>query len=137
MVQQISVYAENKKGTMQKITGVLLSVNVNIIALVSNDSAEFGIVRMIVDQSKKAQKALEDAGYLVHCDDVLAVDMDDHPGGLNALLETIRESNTNIDYLYISYDRDHSVPIAIIHAPDIPELEACLTFHGFTVRQES
>ncbi|MEE8886178.1 MAG: amino acid-binding protein [Eubacteriales bacterium] len=137
MIQQISVFAENKKGTMEKLTAVLRKADVNIIALVTNDSAEFGIVRMIVDHSKVAKEALEQAGYLVHCDDVMAVEMDDHPGGLDSLLQTIAQTNTNIDYIYISYDRTRSVPIAIIHAEEIPELEECLTYNHFTVLNES
>ncbi len=136
MVQQISVFAENTKGAMRRITDAIHEADVNIIALVTNDSAEFGIVRMIVDDSEKAAKALKDAGYQVHCDDVLGVEMDDTPGGLNAVLKAIEDSNTNIDYLYISYDRKRSMPIAIIHTQELPELEECLTYNHFHIYNE-
>ena len=115
MITQISVFAENRKGAMRKLTGVLGDVGIDIIALVTNDSAEFGIVRMIVDL-------------------VMAVDLEDRPGGLNRLLASIDESNTNIDYLYISYDRALSVPIAVIHSGDLEELEQCLKNQGYHVR---
>ena len=129
MITQISVFAENRKGAMRKLTGILGDAGIDIIALVTNDSAEFGIVRMIVSEQKLAQK-----GYMVHKDLVMAVDLEDRPGGLNRLLASIDESNTNIDYLYISYDRALSVPIAVIHSGDLEELEQCLKNQGYHVR---
>lgn len=133
MVKQVSIFAENSRGALQSITGILKKANVNIIALVTNDSAEFGIVRMIVDHSDEAVEALRAAGYMVHCDSVLVVDIDDGPGGLDSLLKTINNARTNIDYLYISYDRVQSTPGAVIHSPDYAELESCLRSNGWKV----
>lgn len=134
MITQISVFAENKKGAMGRLTGVLARAGINLIALVTNDSAEFGIVRMIVSDPETAQRELSGSGYMVHRDLVMAVDLDDAPGGLHRLLKAIDESNTNIDYLYISYDRAEAVPIAVIHADDMDELEACLKNQNYRVR---
>lgn len=61
MLKQVSIYAENRKGTMQKITSVLLKENINILGSVTNDSAEYGIIRMIVSDPEKTVKALEAA----------------------------------------------------------------------------
>ena len=133
MVRQVSIFAENSRGALRNITSALKAVNVNIIALVTNDSAAFGIVRMIVDDADAAVKALRDAGYMVHCDSVLVVDIDDGPGGLDQLLTTINDARTNIDYLYISYDRVRSTPGAVIHSLDYAELESCLRSNGWKV----
>ena len=134
MIDQISLFAENKKGAMQHITSLLKEADVNIESLVTNDSAEFGIIRMLVDDSAKGAQALTDAGYLVHVDKVISVDMADKPGGMNQLLSDILDSNINLDYIYTSYDRKSAVPQAIIRAQDTYEVEACLKGHGHTVR---
>ena len=62
MLKQVSIYAENKKGTMQKITGILLEQEINILGSVTNDSAEYGIIRMVVSAPEKAYDALTKAG---------------------------------------------------------------------------
>ena len=64
MLKQLSIYAENKKGVMQNITGILKNEDINILGSVTNDSAEYGIVRMVVSEPDKAMEALIAAGYL-------------------------------------------------------------------------
>lgn len=136
MVTQISIFAENKKGTMFELTDILAKNNINIIALVTNDSAEFGIVRMLVSDPQAAYKELSAAGYLVRLDEVIGVEMDDHPGGMSTILDDIEKINVNIDYIYISYDREKNIPLAVIHAGDTDELEESLEAKGYTVRHE-
>ena len=63
MLKQLSIFAENKKGTMQQITQILFENDVNILGSVNNDSAEYGIVRMVVSDPDKAEQALQAAGY--------------------------------------------------------------------------
>lgn len=134
MIEQISIFAENKKGAMCAVTDVLERENINMQALVTNDSAEFGIIRMLTSDPDAAYRAFQKAGYLVHRDPVIAVDMEDRPGCLNHLLHDIEKVNINIDYLYISFDRDFTNPIAVIKAPDQDTLEECLTGLGYHVR---
>ena len=64
MLKQLSIFAENKKGTMQQITQILFENDVNILGSVNNDSAEYGIVRMVVSDPDKAEQALQAAGSL-------------------------------------------------------------------------
>ena len=64
MTRQISIFAENKKGAMHKITSILQEAGINMSSLVANDSAEFGIIRMLVDDTDAALKCLQTAGYL-------------------------------------------------------------------------
>ncbi len=68
MLKQLSIFAENKKGTMQQITQILFENDVNILGSVNNDSAEYGIVRMVVSDPDKAEQALQAAGYMKHHD---------------------------------------------------------------------
>ena len=114
MLKQLSIFAENKKGTMQQITQILFENDVNILGSVNNDSAEYGIVRMVVSDPDKAEQALQAAGYMTRQTDVLGVEVVDQPGNLNSLLKTLLETNISIDYIYLLQPRvrlpDHGVP---------------------------
>ena len=101
MLNQISLFAENKKGALRRITSVLAQAHINIYTMLANDSAEFGIIRLIVTDPDNALKALQDAGYQCRLDKVLAIDMSDAPGTLDGILSNLQEANVSIDYLYI------------------------------------
>lgn len=133
MMKQLSIFTENTKGAMQKITGVLTEQKINIIALVTNDSAEFGIVRMLVSDPEKAFDALKEAGYMVHLNKVIAVEIGDTPGSLDRLLQEILYSNINVDYIYMSYDREIAMPIAVIKVTDADEVEECLESRNYVL----
>ena len=104
MLKQLSIFAENTKGRMQEVTGILLREDINILGSVTNDSAEYGIVRMVVSKPEKALEALTKAGFICKLSDVLGIEVKDEVGNLNNLLLSLQESNINIDYLYpVSY----------------------------------
>ena len=111
MTEQISIYAENKKGAMSNITGLLKDAEINIMSILTNDSGEFGTVRMLVSDVPLAKEVFEKAGYQVHIDHVIGIYMEDRCGGLNEILQAITDSNINIHYIYISYDRENASPI--------------------------
>ena len=133
MIRQLSIFAENKKGAMHQVTQVLADANINMNTLVTNDSAEFGIVRMLVSDSDTACACFTEAGYLVHADRVIAVEIGDTPGSLDGLLKVITESNINVDYLYMSYDRDIAMPIAVLRTGEEFEVAECLKAKGYTL----
>lgn len=133
MLQQVSIFAENSRGTMQKITEILLKEQINIWGSVTNDSAEFGIVRMVVSEPEKALHALEQAGYMTRLTDILGVEVEDKVGALNQLLLAISESNISVNYIYLSFNRDSGKPVMVLHADDIWEVEECLTAKGFSL----
>lgn len=126
MLKQLSIYAENKKGVMQNITGILKNEDINILGSVTNDSAEYGIVRMVVSEPDKAMEALIAAGYLCHVIEVIGVEVEDKTGNLNDLLLTLKDSNVSVDYLYLSFNRDSGKPIMVFHTEDIMEVRSCL-----------
>ncbi len=133
MMNQLSIFAENRKGAMNNMTRILNDAGVNMIALLTNDSAEFGIVRMLVSDHQTAYDVLSSAGYLCHLDKVIAISISDEKGSLNRLLGTLTDSNINIDYLYMSYDREAATPIAVIHTADPYEVEELLQGNGYRV----
>ena len=134
MVEQISIFAENRKGSMREITQLLTENDLNIYCAITNDSAEYGIIRMVVSDTEKAKQALEADGYLCRTTDVLGVLTDDRPGALNRLLLALYNSNISVNYLYLSFDRDSAMPIIVLHTDDIMEVEACLAAKGFSCK---
>ena len=77
MLKQLSIYAENKKGTLEHITGVLLREEINILGSMTEDSAEYGVNRMVVSDPEKAKEALRKEGYQVSVRDVVGVEVEE------------------------------------------------------------
>lgn len=132
-MKQVSVYAANKKGAMHHITTTLAGAKVNILALVTNDSAEFGTIRMLVDKPEEAVKALTEVGYISQLTDVIGIEIFDEVGGLDQLLSDIDYMNVSVDYLYICYDRTRSKVIAVLHTDT--DIESILAQKGWTIAQ--
>ncbi|MBR1590086.1 MAG: amino acid-binding protein [Acidaminococcaceae bacterium] len=131
MLNQISLFAANTKGALSKMTAVLAESDINIYTMLATDSAEFGIIRLIVDKPEPAKKVLEEAGYQCRLDKVIAIDMaSDKPGTLNRILTDLRNANVMIRYLYISFDRNDSTPIAVFSTNE-PETETFLKGKGY------
>jgi hypothetical protein len=132
-VKQVSIFAENKKGALHNIVSALSDAGVNIAGFVTNDSAEFGIIRMVTSDVDKAEDLLEKTGYLYKVSDVLGVEIEDEPGALNALLEALLHMNINVDYLYISYNRENAKPIMVLQVPSLTEVASSLENQGFHI----
>lgn len=133
MLKQVSIFAENRKGTMQKITSVLQEEEINIWGSVTNDSAEYGIIRMVVSDPERAEQSLKASGYLCRLTDVIGVEVEDEVGNLNRLLLALEESNINVNYIYLSFNRDSGKPVMVFDAEDIWEAEECIAAKGFSV----
>ena len=99
-VNQVSVFLENKPGTLNKMTEVLAKGGINIRALSLADTKDFGIVRMIVNDVYEATNVLKDANFVATFTPVLVYAISDETGGLNKLLTTFTETNVNIEYMY-------------------------------------
>ncbi len=130
MLNQVSVFAENTKGALRKMTAVLAAANINIYSMLASDSAEFGIIRLVLTDPDRALTELKKAGYQCHIDKVIAVEMGDTPGSLDAILKNLEEANVTLDYLYISYDRQASQPVVIFKTRE-PEAETFLRGKGY------
>ncbi len=131
MLKQISIYAENKKGTLADITGILLEKNINILGSMTDDGAEYGCNRMVVSDPETAYDALVKAGYLTSVKNVIGVKVADEVGNLNKLLKVLLAMNINVHYLYLSFDRASGLPIMVFYADDIWEVEQAVREKGF------
>jgi len=133
MLKQLSIYAENKKGTLENITGILLENDINILGSMTDDGAEYGVNRMVVSHPETALEALTRAGYTCSVKDVIGVEVEDKVGNLNQLLKTLLRMNVNVHYLYLSFDRRSGLPIMVFCTDDIWEVEDSLRTQGYTV----
>ncbi|PKQ38914.1 MAG: amino acid-binding protein [Actinobacteria bacterium HGW-Actinobacteria-1] len=99
-VKQLSVFIENKSGRVSEVTGILGDGGINIRGFSVSDTAEFGILRLIVDRPEDAASALRAAGFTVREDDVICIDLPDVPGGLAGVLQLVSAAGVNIEYVY-------------------------------------
>lgn len=100
IAKQISVFLENKPGRLAKFTDVLDQNKIDMHALSVADTPDFGIVRMIVDDSALVAEVLKKAGYILSITPVLAVEIPNVPGGLNKVLQILDKNEINVDYTY-------------------------------------
>jgi len=99
-VKQISIFLENRTGRLAEITGLLGDRGINIRALSLADTADFGILRLIVDDVEKAKNTLREEGFTYGETEVLAVEVPDVPGGLARILKVLTEEQINVEYMY-------------------------------------
>jgi hypothetical protein len=118
-VEQISVFLENRAGRLAEITRVLGDAGVNIRALSLADTSDFGILRLIVSDNDKAKEALKEHGFTVGKTSVVAVEVEDRPGGLNRILEILSKEGVNVEYMYAFVQHSGSNALMIFRFDDI------------------
>ena len=99
-INQLSIFVENKAGTVAKITKSIADAGVSIRALSVADTQEFGILRLIVSDVEKAKEALHENDCVVSITKVIGVEIPDVAGGLSSVLELMSKNNINVEYLY-------------------------------------
>lgn len=115
LIKQISVFIENKAGKVSKIIDLLGENNIDISALSIADAADFGILRLIVDDVEKASKVLTAHDYLVKTTSVISIGIENKPGGLVKILNTLKDNDIAIEYMYAFVNKDNNA-ITIIRA---------------------
>ncbi len=103
-VEQLSIFLENEAGRLSEVTNALAVNNINIRALSLADTSDFGILRIIVDNTEKAKQALKDAGLTVGVTPVVAVKVADVPGGLDNVMQLLSKKDINVEYMYAFVD---------------------------------
>lgn len=135
IIQQLSVFVENKAGRVASIVEVLGKNEVDMSALSLADTADFGIMRMIVDKPEVAMDALRNEGVIFKMTDVVAVSMEDHPGGLAAVLVGLSEAKMEINYMYAFLGRQEGKAMMVFSVEKPEEVEALLIEKGFTTTE--
>lgn len=130
-LKQLTVFVENKKGTLVEITDALAKNGINIRALSIADTQDFGILRMIVTDYDKAEKTLTDDGFLVKCTEVVGVKIGDEPGKLSSALGVLDKEGVNVEYLYAFMSRTEKHAYVVLRVADNTHAEKALADAGF------
>lgn len=130
-IKQISVFLENKPGTLKAMTNVLAANKVNLRALSVAETKDFGIARMVADDVLHAVNVLREASFVANLTPVLAVAVPDEAGGLDKLLSIFSEAEVNIEYMYAFLGgKNTNHAYMIFRVADSKEAEARLTQKG-------
>jgi hypothetical protein len=132
-VEQISIFIENKSGRLAEVCGILGAAGVNIRALSLADTSDFGILRLIVDDSEKALKVLREHNFTVSKTDVIGVEVPDTPGGLSSILQILDKNNVNVEYMYAFVERSGDNAVIIFRFDDVDEAIDALTKNGVNI----
>ncbi len=132
-IKQITVFVENKQGTLVLVTDTLAKHNVNIRALSIAETEDFGILRMIVNDEETAEKTLKEEGYLIKVTEVVGVKIGDEPGRLSAALGVLSEAGINMEYLYAFMTRTEKHAYVVLRVENNDAAEAALKEAGFKI----
>ena len=130
-LKQLSIFVENKQGVLVGVTDALASHGINLRALSIADTEDFGILRIIVNDTDAACKVLTDAGYLIKMTDVVGVKIGDAPGKLSKALAVLDKAEINMEYLYAFMSRTEKHAYVVLRVADNAAAEAALEADGF------
>ena len=136
-VEQLAIFLENKSGRLAEITAILAENGIDIRALSVADTADFGILRLIVDQVEKAQEALKQKGFTVGKTQVVAVAVPDRVGGLASVLREVSAGGFNVEYMYAYANRGDGKAVMIFRFDIMDEAIARLQEKGFALVSKS
>jgi hypothetical protein len=117
-VEQISIFLENKSGRLAEVTDILGQHRINIRALSLADTADFGILRLIVNDPDRTLSVLKENGLTVTKNEVVAVVLPDRPGGLAGILNTLKGKEINVEYMYAIVEKRDSNAVVIFRFDD-------------------
>jgi hypothetical protein len=136
-LHQLSLFLENRTGQLRKPVEALARADVDILAMSVADTAQFGILRLIVKDWRRAQQVLEQAGAVLNVAEVVAVEVDDRPGGLASALAAIDEAELGIEYMYAFAAGAKPGKVAIVFRFDgVDRAPAALKARGLRVLDE-
>ena len=120
-LRQLSVFLENRKGRLAEVARTLGNSGINIRALSLADTSDFGILRLIVNDVDGALGVLKDNGYTVRDTEVIAVEVDDRPGGLAEVLAVLAKSDLNVEYMYAFVEKSQNKAVLVFRFEDLPK----------------
>lgn len=132
-VKQISIFLENKSGRLADVTKVLGDNDINIRALSIADTADFGILRLIVNSPEKAWEVLKEQGFTVSETEIIAVRIPDQPGGLAGILTILENNRINIEYMYAFVGKSGTDAVVVIRVENIDRAIELLQKEGISL----
>ena len=132
-LKQLTIFVKNQQGALVEITDTLAKGGVNLRALSIADTKDFGILRLIVNDTKKASELLAGEDYLIKTTDVVGVKIGDAPGKLSSALKVLDDNNINMEYLYAFMTRTEKHAYVVLRVEDNDKAETALTKAGFHI----
>ncbi|MFA5342066.1 MAG: ACT domain-containing protein [Clostridia bacterium] len=131
LVKQISIFLENKEGRLAELTSILADEGINLNALTIADTSDFGILRIIVDDVEKTGILLKDNGFTVSVTDVIAIDIDNIPGGIAKPLSMLHKNGISVEYIYAFLAKKDDTAHVIFKVSDVDAAIQILAQNGF------
>jgi len=132
VVRQLSVFLDNKPGSLAEMARFLADRNINLRALSLAETRDFGTARLIVAETDVCTTALKEGGFNFIESDVLAVEVEDRPGGMADILEIIAGEHINVEYIYATVGSSSNYAIIILRVED--PIRAYMTLHADGVK---
>jgi hypothetical protein len=132
-IKQIAVFLENKKGRLADVTKTLSAAGINIRALSLAETTDFGILRLIVNDPDKAAAELKKAGFVAQVTEVIAVEVEDKPGGLARILDVFDKNDINIEYMYAFVEKRVANAVVIFKIDDRDKAHRVLKEAGIPI----
>ncbi len=129
-IHQISVFLENRAGQLAEITKILADNGIDLRAISIAETADYGVLRMIVDNAEKATGILLTHGYILSMTPVLVVGVPDQPGGLAPVLAVLAEGNIDIEYMYSLFTPEQGKAYMVFRISDEAKFLELMTAHG-------
>ncbi len=126
MIRQISVFVENQPGSMMNVTSVLSEEHVNIRAISTFDTPEFGIMRLVVDDPVRAKESLTRKGFVTRISEVIGAELKDEKGNLNQMLKILADGQINVNYIYSFVIREEKAPVMVFSTDDFDKAQKVL-----------
>ncbi len=134
---QLSVFLENRPGSLMEPLKVLAAADINLVSISLADTEQFGILRLVLKDWEFAKSVLEKDGWVVNVTDVVAVDVDDQPGGLVKMLAVLAQAGINIEYMYAFALRRNVKAVLLFRFEDPDAAIEVLAQAGIGVIQEA
>jgi hypothetical protein len=135
-IKQISIFLENRKGRLYDVCSLLGKNDINIRALNVAETESFGVLRIVVNKAEAAVKVLADAGIVAKITDVIAVEVEDRPGGLADILKVLADENVNIEYMYGFVEKSSDKALMVLRFDDVDKAVKILKKHDIKVVTE-
>jgi hypothetical protein len=135
-IKQISIFLENRKGRLYDVCSLLGKNDINIRALNVAETESFGILRIVVNKPDVAIKVFKDADIVAKITDVIAIEVDDRPGGLADILKVLADEDVNIEYMYGFVEKSSDRALMVFRFDDVDKAAAILKKHNIRIVTE-
>ncbi|MCL1833771.1 MAG: ACT domain-containing protein [Leptospirales bacterium] len=133
MPHQVSVFAENKPGKLSRVTEILGKNNINIRAITISDTGDYGIIKLLLDKPEEGNEFLQNEGIASTLVSIVAIKIDDTPGGLHKATSLLSSKNINIEDAYGFTIKEQSHAVFVFQVKDVLSTEKILKEAGFSI----